>query len=67
MRRPDPVIKVEEIWISKSQARIFQAGQPLGWHRPDLIIYDDEKRLRAVEVFEKELSAGTKNFSLGVF
>jgi hypothetical protein len=51
--KPDPVIKVEEIWVNQSQAGIMRCGEPLGWHRQDLIVYDDEKKRRAVEVFEE--------------
>jgi hypothetical protein len=53
IRKPDPVIKVEEVWVNQSQAGIMRCGQPLGWHRQELIIYDDEKKRRAIEVFEE--------------
>src|ERR1700733_7637483 len=54
-------------YISQSQAGILQAGQPLGWYRPDLIIYDVKKRLRAVEVFEKTAIRWDKEFRSWVF
>jgi hypothetical protein len=53
IRKPDPVIKVEKVWVNQSQAGIMRCGQPLGWHRQELIIYDDEKKRRAIEVFEE--------------
>jgi hypothetical protein len=61
IRRPDPVIKVEETWVNQSQAGIMRCGEPLGWHRQELIIYDDEKKRRAVDVFEDSADCWDRN------
>jgi hypothetical protein len=62
IRKPDPMIRVEEVWVNQSQAGLMRAGQPLGWHRQDLIIYDREKRLRAAEVFEEAIHCWNSEF-----
>lgn len=53
IRKPDPLIAVEETWINQSQAGLMRAGQPLGWHRQHLLIYDGDKKLAALDVFNE--------------
>jgi hypothetical protein len=53
IREPDPLISVEQVWINQSQAGLMRAGQPLGWHRQFLFVYDGERKLAALDLFEE--------------
>jgi len=61
------VIKVDEIWVNQSQAGIMRCGEPPGWHRQDLIVYEDEKKRRAVEVFEEAADCWDRGLRSWVF
>ncbi|WP_041809779.1 hypothetical protein [Rhodopseudomonas palustris] len=53
IRNPDPLIRVEEVWINQSVAGRMRAGQPLGWHTQELFVYDGGEREPALDVFER--------------